>query len=502
MILLYHKVYLENPTGWWMKIDEFYRQMVELRHKKVVYLDDYNPKNPNHVVITFDGIYENVVDYAVPILKNFAYPYELFIIGKAIGKDNGFDKPEPFAKFASREQLKEAVRAGGRLQWHTMTHPNMDDMSDVKKIEQELKVPSNIRSLDRLGFKWFAYPHGEHNELVVNAVKKSFRGGLSCNQGNDADKYKLNRIIVFNETTFKKATIAVIIPSYNYGRFLVEAIESVLKQTRLPDEILISDDASVDNTLEIAKVYQKRFPELIKVNSNKKNLGIVKHFNKAVRLTKSDYVCFLGADNRFRSDYLEKTSVIMDSDEKLGVVYTDFAMFGPRAKLVYDSSEKNRRGEIKGNLYILRFPEFKQSSKRALRTKNFIHGSSLFRRNAWKMAGGYKESNNIAEDHNLFLRIINLGWKAKRAPVPLLEYRHHSSDQSHAVYGSYSELNFYKREYNNMLPELKNLRDELTQIKSSKFWLILYILKQPKVASAKIISKFKREGFKAFKKYI
>ena len=103
MILTYHKIFPEVKTKWWVTPDTFYRQMVDLKNKQVVYLDDYDPNNPNHAVITFDGIYQNMWEYAVPILKHFGYPFELFIIGKTIGGDNAFDSVEPLTQFADAE---------------------------------------------------------------------------------------------------------------------------------------------------------------------------------------------------------------------------------------------------------------------------------------------------------------------------------------------------------------------------------------------------------------
>jgi len=78
---------------------------------------------------------------------------------------------------------------------------------------------------------------------------------------------------------------------------------------------------------------------------NKKNLGIVKHFNKAVSLINTDYVSILGADNRFRSDYIEKTAEVLDSDDKVAIAYTDFAFFDLRAKLAYEMLPRRWRGQ-------------------------------------------------------------------------------------------------------------------------------------------------------------
>ncbi|HXG00609.1 MAG TPA: polysaccharide deacetylase family protein, partial [Bacteroidota bacterium] len=137
MILMYHKVHPETPTKWWVSVDEFWRQMEELQRYIVVSLDRYDPTDPKHVCITFDGVYENVYQFAVPILKKFGYPFELFITGGSIGQGNEFDAgEEPPARFASREQLKRCIEAGGRLQWHTTSHPDLTAV-DGRALEHE-----------------------------------------------------------------------------------------------------------------------------------------------------------------------------------------------------------------------------------------------------------------------------------------------------------------------------------------------------------------------------
>ena len=84
MILLYHKVYLESPTEWWVDSNDFWRQMYELQNYEVVNLADYDPNNPEHVVITFDGVYENVFQFALPVqlLSDCNLVYRLVALGK------------------------------------------------------------------------------------------------------------------------------------------------------------------------------------------------------------------------------------------------------------------------------------------------------------------------------------------------------------------------------------------------------------------------------------
>lgn len=480
MILMYHKVHPNSPTMWWVFVNDFYRQMAELSNKEVVFLDDYNHTNTNHVVITFDGIYKNVVEYALPILKHFNYPFELFLTSDYIGLDNEFDAVEPNSPFANENELLELINGGGRLQWHTRSHLNLKEIIDLNIIANELTIPENIKKIDTKGFKWFAYPHGEHNDVVLEEVKKRFYGALTCNQGNDFDKYVYNRTTVVNKTIFRENKIVCILASYNYGAYLIEAIESILRQTILPNEILITDDCSDDETQIIAETYVKKYPHLISYNRNETNMGIVDHFNKAVSLTKSEYIMFLGADNRLLSNYIEESAKVLDEHEKIAIAYTDYAFFGSRAKITYQTLDEERKGEIKNDFfYQVHFPEFNNHDelKTALQNGNFIHGSSMFKRKSYQDVGGYLKSDN-AEDYNLFKRIVEFGWDSKKVKTTNLEYRQHSLGQANNILSIQNRMLFYKESYEVLLKNKNSFENSLLYKISSKIYRIHIFLKR------------------------
>ncbi|GAB4493270.1 MAG: hypothetical protein Fur0016_29280 [Anaerolineales bacterium] len=476
MILTYHKVHPENKTIWWVTPDSFYRQMADLRSKKVVYLDDYDPLDPHQAVITFDGVYKDIWKYAVPILQHFGYPFELFIIGQTIGKDNSFDTVEPRAEFADIETLQKMVRAGGRLQWHSWSHARLAGTTDSNVYEKELTVPAEVRALCPEGFNWYAYPHGERDVVYRAQVESRFRGALACDDGNNADRYDLNRLTVYDDTRLSKSTVSLIIPCYNYGHFAAEAIESALLQTYPPDEILFIDDASSDNSVEVARRYEPR----IRVEVNEKNLGVVENFRKAVAITSGDYVVFLGADNRFRSDYVEQCKSILDMNPETGVVYTHFLLFGERAGVEAAYKGAVPYSNIPG-FYLYTFPA---NPKYSIRQQNYIHGSSMYRRIAYQQAGGYR--NDIApEDQSLFARMLDSGWKATLWDAPALEYRHHSKDQINQL--KISELEnaqlranlFSARQENSQLKqEISQLNYYLQDIQNSRSWKLMLILKK------------------------
>jgi len=471
VILMYHKVYPETPSIWWVSVDSFYRQLHEVRYKKVVYLDEYDPDNADHVVITFDGVYRNVLEYAAPILQKFGYPFELFVTSNYVGGDNQFDVSEPRADFASKDELVAMTKMGGRLQWHTRSHINLQEIKDLSAIERELDIPNEIRALDRTGFTWFAYPHGDYNSEVLKAVRTKFSGAVSCVQGDGKDKHLYNRVTATDDLSLKKAQTSVIIASYNYGQYLIEAVESVLHQTVPADEILISDDCSNDETWDIARHYKEKYPEVIQINRNEQNLGIVAHFNKAISLTSGEYVCILGADNRYRSDFLERTSSVLDASDGFAVAYTDFALFGARAEIIASEMCKHWGvEEVAEQFYIVHFPDYDCDSQKTFSEINFMHGSSLFRRKSFDDVRGYQEKEAIPEDYDLFTRMMSQGWSAARVPYPLLEYRQHSREQANVNVASEALLQFYRQNHEQAQADIEVLQDYIRRMRSSLAW--------------------------------
>ncbi len=474
MILMYHKIDLQSPTMWCVDVDTFWRQMEQLTRYDVVPLRDYDPDNPRHAVITFDGVYENVYHYALPVLRWFGYPFELFVIGDLIGRDNRFDQAvEPPAIFANRDQLQACVRAGGRLQWHSRTHSDLASLGD-DDLRRELLVPDEIRVLDPDGFRWFAYPHGNVEGRVVELVQLMFDGAVACDRSALVDHYQLSRVTVTNATSFAKSTVSLIIANYNYGRFAAEAIESALAQTVAPKEIVFIDDCSQDNSLEVAS----RYKEKMKIVRNDRNLGIVDNFNKAVSLTTGDYICFLGADNRFRSDYVERCQRLLDQHPEVGIVYTDMVLFGPRAEVLALRVGAEALPSA-DRMFVWRCPDFTEESARRLASSNFIHGSSMYRREAFVQAGGYTKSH-LPEDHQLFFRMIQKGWKALRCPERLLEYRQHSTDQANTQLNCALELAHAHQEIKALVEENLRLKATLNGIYASFSWEVLDVCRRVK----------------------
>ena len=99
--------------------------------------------------------------------------------------------------------------------------------------------------------------------------------------------------------------ISIAMATYNGGQYLSEQLDSIVNQTYTNIEIVIVDDDSKDNTVEIIKSYQQKY-KFIKLYQNPTNLGIVKSFEKAISLCNGDYIALSDQDDVWLPHKLEE----------------------------------------------------------------------------------------------------------------------------------------------------------------------------------------------------
>ena len=99
-----------------------------------------------------------------------------------------------------------------------------------------------------------------------------------------------------------RPSVSVIIPTYNYARYLPEAVDSVLEQDFDDYELIIADDASTDNTAEVCRRYAEQDSRIRSVR-HEKNLGMVENWNWCLRQARGKYVKYLLADDKFLEPY-------------------------------------------------------------------------------------------------------------------------------------------------------------------------------------------------------
>jgi glycosyltransferase involved in cell wall biosynthesis len=130
--------------------------------------------------------------------------------------------------------------------------------------------------------------------------------------------------------------VSVVVPAYNYGRYLREAIESIQAQDFDDLEILVVDNGSTDDTQAVlASIHEPR----MRVLTLEVNQGLSVAFNLGIESARGEYVAYLDADDRWRPGKLRRQVDLMDAEPGVGVVFCNFAWFdsqGVRAQTQFD----------------------------------------------------------------------------------------------------------------------------------------------------------------------
>ena len=215
--------------------------------------------------------------------------------------------------------------------------------------------------------------------------------------------------------------VAVCIPTWNGGRFVADAIQSILAQSFTNLEIVVVDDHSTDSTVEVVRSFAD--PRLT-LYENERRLGIPGNWNHALSLARGEYVCLFHQDDRMEPDNLARKAHVLDSDPTIGLVHSAIELVlepsapYPPAQWVEEAAED----------FIVDDPVY---FRRLLLEGNIICASTvLARREALVEAGGFDPELGFACDYALWMRLC-LDRRVAFLSQPLVKYRWHADNETH-----------------------------------------------------------------------
>jgi glycosyltransferase involved in cell wall biosynthesis len=210
-------------------------------------------------------------------------------------------------------------------------------------------------------------------------------------------------------------TFSVVMPAHNASATIESSIRSVLLQTVKDFELIVVDDGSSDDTFERATSFNALGVRVIQQD----RAGPSGARNAALAHAKGEFVSMIDSDDLWLPRYLEEMGKSLEDEPQAGLAYTD-------AWVLDDSTGRIRRTSAMAyERPPVPPPAEPREFIRLLVDRNFVFGLATVRRSVIEQVGGYDERLGYGEDFELWLRIVEAGFRAVRVPGTLAIYRKH-----------------------------------------------------------------------------
>ncbi|HEY7538312.1 MAG TPA: glycosyltransferase family A protein, partial [Gaiellaceae bacterium] len=153
-------------------------------------------------------------------------------------------------------------------------------------------------------------------------------------------------------------TVSIVIPCFNYARFLGEAVESALAQDHGGLEIVVVDDGSTDDSLEVARAFEARGVRVL----TQENQGLARTCNRGAAEATGELMLFLSADDRLAPNYVSELLAALEREPEATFAYCSARLFGAESGVM---------------------PSRPFSAFSLVRGRNYVNGSALIRRAAY-----------------------------------------------------------------------------------------------------------------------
>lgn len=212
---------------------------------------------------------------------------------------------------------------------------------------------------------------------------------------------------------YKEPLVSIVIISYNYEKYILDALKSASAQSYKNIEIIVIDDGSTDDTKKILeKVDNIKFKYFYKTNG-----GSASARNYGVSRTSGEFVVFLDSDNMLATTFVEETlALLISQSPNVGFIYTQLKHFG-------DSN------------YITKYPDY---DLELLKKKNYIDACCLIKSEITRKYH-FDEKIKIWEDYDYYLTLAESHIYGKLLDKELLNYRVHGSNKDQSA-GNFAKI--------------------------------------------------------------
>lgn len=216
--------------------------------------------------------------------------------------------------------------------------------------------------------------------------------------------------------------ISIAMATFEGRAFLEMQFESIIKQTRHPNEVIIYDDASSDDTVSVLKTLKARAPFSVKIIKGTKNLGVNHAFGVALAACRGDYIFFCDQDDLWEPEKIESFMAVFERNPAVGLVFCDASQIDAEGKFLNRSLWQQIGFNARRNRRFKRDPVAE-----LLRGGNFIYGmAAAFRTESLRpFLPINADPRGITHDTWFALHVLSVGWSGWALDRKLVQYRRH-----------------------------------------------------------------------------
>ena len=226
--------------------------------------------------------------------------------------------------------------------------------------------------------------------------------------------------------TADQLDVTVVIPTYNRSRLILRALESLQQQTHRPHNIIIVDDRSTDNTVDVAREWGNASGFPLHIEVMPKNGGPAAARNRGIQLASSRYIAFLDSDDAYFPHALKRLTFPFSLSDDLAVSFADATVITPSEHIEHGLAAPHLKLEQDADapwpepgLYRLRSP-----TESLLKASILPTSATCFKRDAALAVNGMPENFRSGEDWLFWLRMATQGDFAFQQCDTALHYRH------------------------------------------------------------------------------
>lgn len=260
--------------------------------------------------------------------------------------------------------------------------------------------------------------------------------------------------------------VDILVPCYNYGRYLRACVSSILDQSVQDLRVLIIDDFSTDDTAAVANELAQA-DHRVSVVSHAENWGHIRTYNEGIAWASADYFMLLSADDLLMPGALRRAIAVLDEHPDVVLTYGGWIGWNGVSPIPDVGNQGDCVWSRREGIELIR--EFCSSGENSIRTPSVIARTAV-----QKAVGGYCSCLPHSGDMEMWLRFAARGAIAHTNAVQAI-YRQHASNMSHSYFADYRErkaaFDSFFAAYTNDRPHLQSLQAQAYRILAARaFW--------------------------------